>query len=347
MGRAKNPGGDSVFRTAEVVGDAWSWLVLREAIFYGVTRFNEFRARLGIARATLQARLDQLTAGGLLERRRRSDGAPFAEYRLTECGSDFTGCLATALRWGERWCAEGRAPAPGAIHLGCGNHFDAELCCSECGEKLDARAVAFTLAREARAELRAANQRRATRSREPGLDLLERQRPCSIARTLQIIGDRWSALVIRESFLGTRRFDEFQQRLGIAPNILSNRLARLAGAGLLELRPYQARPLRHEYRLTPKGLDAYPIPLAMLTFGDRWLASGRPRLVLAHRSCGKRFTAEPRCGRCGEHVERDAIAFADDLKFPRRTPRRARAWPRRPAARERSGIPGSRRSRTT
>ncbi len=319
MGRFRNAGGDSVFRTAEVVGDAWSWLLLREAIFYDVTRFNDFRSRLGIARATLQARLDQLIAGGLLERQHRPDGGPYAEYLTTECGSDFTACLATALAWGERWCAEGRTPAPRARHAGCGSLFEAELCCSACGDKVDARAVDFTLSRDARAELRAANRRRTTRNREPGLDLLERERPCSIARTVQIIGDRWTALIIRESFLGTRRFDEFQQHLGIAPNILSQRLARLIGVGFLERRAYQARPLRHEYRLTKKGLDAYPIPLAMLTFGDRWLSSGKPRLVLSHRSCGKRFIAQLRCRSCGDPAKRDDITFADSMRSNRAT----------------------------
>src|SRR5437016_8632872 len=92
-------GGDSVFRTIDVVGDAWSWLVLREAIFHDVRRFNEFRSGLGIARETLRARLDQLTAGGLLEQRPRPGGGPFAEYVLTERGRDFFACLATAMRW--------------------------------------------------------------------------------------------------------------------------------------------------------------------------------------------------------------------------------------------------------
>jgi DNA-binding HxlR family transcriptional regulator len=302
-------GGDSVFRTIDVVGDAWSWLVLREAILHDVRRFNDFRVRLGIARATLQARLERLTAGGLLERRAGPQGSLFSEYALTDSGRDFFVCLVTAMRWGDRWCAEDRIPLPKSRHAGCGRRFEPVLCCSECGEAIAARAVHYTLTPGARAELRASNRRRSERHREPGLELLERERACSIARTLQVVGDRWSGLVIRESFLRTRRFDEFVERLGIAPNILSERLGRLVGVGVLARRPYQHHPLRHEYRLSKKGLDVYPVPLAMLTWGDRWLSGGRKRLVLTHRTCGKRFTAVLSCGNCREPVERGDIVF--------------------------------------
>lgn len=298
-------GGDSVFRTVDVVGDAWSWLILREAVFHDVRRFNELRARLGIARATLRARLERLVAGGLLEQKPSLDGVPFPEYALTECGRDFFACLATAMRWGERWCAGDRVRVPKVLHVPCGGRFEALLRCSACGEPLDARAVDFTLARGARAALRASNRRRSARHREPGLELLERVRACPIARTLQVIGDRWSALVVRECFLGTRRFDEFEERLGIAPNILSQRLGRLVDCGVLERVRYQGRPIRHEYRLTKKGLDLYPVPLAMLTFGDRWLSAGEPALLLSHRSCGNRFIAVLTCGRCDEPARRD------------------------------------------
>ena len=303
-------GGDSVFRAIDVVGDAWAWLVLREAILHDVRRFNDFQSRLGVPRQTLRTRLARLTSAGLLERRRPADGGRFSEYALTECGRDFFACLATAMRWGERWCADPRAEVARPRHLGCGGRFEPVLACSACGESLEARAVTFELGRGARAELRRWNRARSERQREPGLDLLERERACSIARTLRVLGDRWSALVIRESFLGTRRFDEFQRRLGIAPNILSQRLGRLVEVGVLARRVYQERPRRHEYRLTTRGLDVYPVPLAMLTWGDRWLSGGKPRLVLSHRSCGRRFTARLTCARCDATVERDDVIFA-------------------------------------
>jgi len=317
-------GRDSVFGTIDTVGDAWSWLILREAIVHDVRRFNEFRDRLGIARATLQARLGQLTRRGLLEVRPRSERAPLSEYVLSASGRDFFVCLATAMRWGERWCVDRRAEPEKTTHTRCGARFEAVLTCSECHEPIEARAVDVTLARGARGGLRGSDSRR---RREPGPTLFERERACPIARTLRVLGDRWSGLVIREAFLRTRRFDEFQRNLGIAPNILSDRLGRLAELGVLERRPYQDRPRRHEYRLTKKGLDLYPVPLAMLTWGDRWLAGGNPKLLLSHRSCGRRFTAVLGCGRCGNPVQRGDIVF---LPPPNRTQRRRIAGAVRP-----------------
>ena len=87
--------------------------------------------------------------------------------------------------------------------------------------------------------------------------------PCSVARTVDILGDWWTPLVLRESYLGVRRFDDFQHRLGIGRNILTQRLGRLVDEGLLARRPYQERPLRHEYVLTDKGRDFYPVMAAI------------------------------------------------------------------------------------
>src|SRR5947208_17096798 len=93
---------------------------------------------------------------------------------------------------------------------------------------------------------------------------------CTIAQSLEVVGERWTLLVLRESFLGTRRFEDFHERLGIARNILTNRLERLVREGILERRLYRERPQRFEYRLTPKGLDLYEVILALKKWGDRW-----------------------------------------------------------------------------
>ena len=113
-----------------------------------------------------------------------------------------------------------------------------------------------------------------TKRRRPGLELLERNGPCSIARTLMVTGDWWSGLIIRECFFGTRRFDDFQRRLDIAPNILSQRLQRLVQLGILAKVADDSWAVRHEYRLTEKGADLYHVPLAILTWGGA--GSARP-----------------------------------------------------------------------
>ena len=122
---------------------------------------------------------------------------------------------------------------------------------------------------------------------------------CSIARTLELVGERWTMLVIREAFLGRRRFDELAERLGIARNVLTDRLERLVDEGVLEKVRYQERPERFEYRLTEKGVDLWPVLVALLQYGDRHYAPDGPPMVLTHRDCGGALDDRRTCARCG------------------------------------------------
>jgi DNA-binding HxlR family transcriptional regulator len=124
---------------------------------------------------------------------------------------------------------------------------------------------------------------------------------CSLARTLAIVGDRWTLLILRDGFLRVRRFDDFQARLGIGRPILADRLAKLVADGVLAKVPYQERPVRHEYRLTAKGLDLYPVVMSLVHFGDQHLAShdGRP-ILHRHLACGELFDPVVVCSACGE-----------------------------------------------
>jgi DNA-binding HxlR family transcriptional regulator len=132
---------------------------------------------------------------------------------------------------------------------------------------------------------------------------------CSVARALEVLGDRWTMLVIRDAFLGVRRFDDFQRDLGVARNVLSDRLQRLVDEGLLERHRYQERPERFEYRLSPKGLDLWPALMTLMQWGDRYYAppAGPPRLV-RHRDCGGAVTEHLTCARCGAELSaRDVV----------------------------------------
>ena len=125
---------------------------------------------------------------------------------------------------------------------------------------------------------------------------------CSIARTLEVIGDRWSLLILRDSFRGVRRFGDYCDDLGIARNVLADRLDRLVDAGILHRVPYQDRPVRNEYRLTEKGRDLSPALMALMHWGDRWAVDGAPPTILVHDACGEELEQLVRCPRCGVEV---------------------------------------------
>jgi DNA-binding HxlR family transcriptional regulator len=134
---------------------------------------------------------------------------------------------------------------------------------------------------------------------------------CSIAKSLEVIGERWSLLIVRDVMNGNRRFGRLQSSLGVARNVLSARLQRLVEEGILERRPYQESPARYEYFLTDKGLDLWPALIALLHWGDRYSAgpAGPPMLVV-HKDCGGAVSERGICERCGEMLNaRDARAM--------------------------------------
>jgi len=127
------------------------------------------------------------------------------------------------------------------------------------------------------------------------------ERACSVARTLGIVGEQWSLLIMRDAFLGVRRFEDFQQHLGIARNILSDRLTKLVEHGILNKRQYSERPVRSEYRLTSKGIDLFPVLFALQKWGDTWaMGDDEPLRTVVHNSCGNITHPVPSCSHCGE-----------------------------------------------
>ena len=147
------------------------------------------------------------------------------------------------------------------------------------------------------------------------------QWPCTIARAVDVLGDSWNLLLLREACLGVRRFDDFQRSLGIGRNILTMHLGVLVEQGLLDRVEYQRRPLRHEYRLTDKGRDVYPVLAAMAAWGDRWLTGpeGSP-LQLHHTTCGHDMHADVVCSECAAPIHVRDVRAKPGPGFPRRAP---------------------------
>lgn len=146
---------------------------------------------------------------------------------------------------------------------------------------------------------------------------------CTIARAVETIGDPWTLMILREMFLGVRRFDDFQRHTGGAPHTLSTRLKRLEEIGAIRREPYQDRPLRHEYRLTAKGRDLWPVIIALKGWGDKWLSGGNCPVEIIHKSCGAVIAPQMTCPDCGEPMTaRDAeprlsAAFETERKAAR------------------------------
>jgi DNA-binding HxlR family transcriptional regulator len=128
-------------------------------------------------------------------------------------------------------------------------------------------------------------------------------RACSVARTLEIVGEKWALLAVREVFLGNRRFDEMVRQTGAPRDTLAARLRTLVGAGILDRRPYSEHPARFEYRLTEAGRDLYPVILTLMSWGDRHLAGAEgPPLVLRHHG-DHRLVPRVVCDECRELVD--------------------------------------------
>ncbi|HUE60283.1 MAG TPA: helix-turn-helix domain-containing protein [Acidimicrobiales bacterium] len=125
---------------------------------------------------------------------------------------------------------------------------------------------------------------------------------CSVAQCLEVAGEWWSMLIVRDAFLGVTRFDQFQERLGISRNVLNQRLAYLVEQGVLEKVPYSEHPPRHDYRLTPKGRDLWPVLTAMRQWGDKYAAPDGPPLEIMHKGCGKISHSVMTCSSCGQAI---------------------------------------------
>ena len=126
---------------------------------------------------------------------------------------------------------------------------------------------------------------------------------CSIQQTLDVIGDRWMLLIIRNLFRGARRFSELEEDLGIAKTLLTVRLNKLVSADIVERVPYQDRPVRHEYLFTQKGRDLSPSLVALMKWGERWGNDGSAPTVLVHSDCGTPLMQVTHCPTCDDALD--------------------------------------------
>jgi DNA-binding HxlR family transcriptional regulator len=153
--------------------------------------------------------------------------------------------------------------------------------------------------------------------------------PCSLARTLQVVGEWWTLLVLRDICFGLNRFEEIHAHLGVARNILKARLDTLVEQGMVQRLRYQRRPDRYEYVPSDKAVDFVPALLALVAWGDRWTAQDGPPVLFTHRSCGQDTVATVVCSACSAPLAREDLDLRPGPGMPEPAPAATpRPWPR-------------------
>jgi DNA-binding HxlR family transcriptional regulator len=289
----------SIDLTLDVLADKWAFLVVREA-FFGAKRFNEFGNSLQCSRATLSRTLQALQEARILETAAASSSGKWRSYSLTEAGLDLYQVFGSLMRFGDRWlCSD--TPPLALFHHDCRSWLVAISVWHRTGEQVDPRTV--TVVPQENYWIPSAPHARRSRrwNTTGGLSV----RPDSVERTLEIIGDRWTFLILRELFHGNHKFEEFSRHIGIASNVLSERLKTLV-AHLLIIKTKEARS---SYRLSPIGLELYAPLMHMKQWGDKWRQeSAAPPLAL-HPGGAPADTIDLVCATCSRIVHPRAVSY--------------------------------------
>lgn len=298
--------GSQVAMAFDALGDRWSAMVLRE-VFLGVNRFDDLIAATGASRATLTGRLRSLVNEGILHRHPYSSGPVRYEYRLTRMGADLYPTALMYWLWEKRY--GGRAAAPvGLVHRACGKPTMPLLRCRHCAGTIDIGNV--------RGELIADGETRQARNgRQYCLHVGSggsswREVDARQVHVIDVIGDRWTALVQAANYFGLHRYADIQTALSIPSNTLADRLRLLVRAGVFSRTAYQQRPKRYAYRLTEKGRALYLPAFTLHQWANKWLLRDRTAtLRLVHRSCGHVAEGEVVCDQCQGELRLSDVAL--------------------------------------
>jgi len=297
-----------VAQALTVIGDRWAFMIIRD-VYLGVRQFEELRRRSDAARGTLTSRLKRLVQHGILYKNPYQNSPVRYEYRLTDKGLDLYPIVLTMWAWETKW-GQGRYLPPELIHNDCGQSLRPLFRCRSCHLEIMPQDVVFTPGRSASlAKKVPARFQRRSKSKD------ENKRSEESFTIFSVIGDRWTSLVIAAAFFGLQRYDEIVSSIGIATNILADRLKVLVNVGVLVRRPYQERPVRYEYHLSDKGRDLYANTVAMHEWANRWLIDkGKEPLRLRHAPCNKPFRSELVCSACEKPLKAADVSYDRELR---------------------------------
>lgn len=292
----------SIWRALEVVGDAPVLLIL-ESIWMGASRFGQIREATGLLKALLSDRLKRLVEKDVLTKQTVPGLAKTSEYILTPKGAGLFSTVMMLYWWERKW---GEAPERRNLlvrHETCGKTLEPITVCGSCGE-------VFTLDDVDWKPGPGIGWMSPSYSRRRNQGHVQSEKPSLLRGSVEIMGDRWSALIMRAVFTGIRRFDQIQQDTGAVPNTLSSRLKVLTENGVLKAEAYQHTPIRNEYYLTLKGYDYYYIIMMLMQWGDHHFASPEgPPVMLVHKKCKKPLNPMVSCSSCNNYVSPGTVSI--------------------------------------
>jgi DNA-binding HxlR family transcriptional regulator len=280
------------------IGDQWTLLILQRAFLKHTRRFADWRDELGMSESVLAGRLKEMVSGGLLDPAPYRNGRTRLEYRLTDKAIDLWPLLISIWSWEKTWVPRPN-PLPELVHRECGRRSDVQLGCSQCGKApINARDTVMT--RQENTNFAHVSSPRLHRKtvREVEDDALS-----YLPATMEILGDRWSTVILAAAFMRYRRFSEFEVKLKPPPSILSDRLKRFTELDVF----CQKGP---EYRLTEKGQSFFGVYAFLVDWGQRWY-SGPPGsdITINHVACAGAMVPYLCCTSCHEPVSRTGIRF--------------------------------------
>lgn len=289
----------------DVIGDRWALLILRD-LFLGRSRFEALRTHTGASKATLSRRLETLIQIGVVKRHQQNPNSKHHDYLLTGKGLKLLGASTLAWRWENQWlnATEGSTLPAALVHTPCGHPFVPETVCTHCGQAVLFDDVKWYTSDDSFKHqlevIRSANKmRRVRNSRTQALDK-------SMAGISDLIGDRWTLMILIASFMGAKRNNDFSTYLNIASNILSKRLSMLVDENLFEKTAYQQNPPRYEYQLTEKSKALFPLVMIM----RQWAIEFHPiPETLKHEPCGAELKLSVNCSECKTELHPSDISM--------------------------------------
>lgn len=304
MQKAYKPTAISVRNALDVFGDQWVLLIMQQ-VFLGVNTFDGFVQSLGVSRSVLTRRLNKLIEAQCLVKKPYQDNPPRYEYHLTERGQDQYPIALMAMAWEKDHCEMSQPHTVQLIHKQCGQQFVPQMICGGCEVSVIVRDCTYEQGSGTGDALAPHSRKRRAMSSQLNVP----SKGPVMGQYINIFGDFWTSRVVAAAFFGIRRFNDMCDFLGIATNILTNRLEMLQDLNVLTRSECDGASKRFEYRLTEKGKALFPSVITMSQWGDKWCTEGSAPEYLRHQPCGEVLRPRIVCSGCREDLSVKDVQF--------------------------------------